>query len=124
MSTVTYTPSHPVVFVFDYTNRSVTIPKYDPDNTVSSNESCVSIHTLSSADGDVTVSLERVLLPEESHQGTAVYDGHIVAPSGRLALVSAENEVLLEVGNVCTKAEVRVFVDDVRWPSRIWIQVS
>lgn len=54
MTTATYSPTHPIAFVFDFANKAMEVPVYDPDKPVSANDSCISIRTISDVDGDVT----------------------------------------------------------------------
>jgi hypothetical protein len=119
MPTITYSPTHPIVLIFDFSNKTIEIPTYDPDNTVSANESCLSIKTISDVDGDVTVELLHALPSDFDGLGHEVFDGSVRIPSGKIAVVTPHNEKLLELNIEVARARVHVFVDDEVFPSRI-----
>lgn len=120
MSTASYTPLHPILFVFDFSNQNMVVPEYNLDQVASANDSCVSVRTIADVDGDVTVTLAETLPLEVN--GVEVFGGAIAAPSRRVAVVTSHNEKLLETEVQGERATVRIVVDDEAHPSRIWIE--
>lgn len=117
MHTASYTPSHPILFLFDFSNANMIVPECNPEEVVSANDSCVSLPTIADVDGDVTVTLAETL-PREAG-GVEVFDGVIAAPSKRVAVVTPHNEKLIETGVHRERATVRIVVDDEVYPRRI-----
>lgn len=119
----TYTPPHPIAFLFDPSNENMEVPAYDPERVVSFNASCVSIRTISDVDGDVTAALD-VRSPLEMRVGDVeVFRGVVDTPGKKVALVTSENQVLIEMETNRSKVPVRVLVDDEVHPARIWIEI-
>jgi hypothetical protein len=118
-----YYPPHPILFVMDFSNDAVEIPEYKPESVTSSNESCVSVRTVADVDGEVTVFLSDGLPPGAQSDARPVFSGSIRTPSGRLALVTSENEKLVECDFGADKVGVRIFVDDEDYPTTIWVVV-
>jgi hypothetical protein len=113
---------HPLLFVFDYSNRAFSVPEYDPGAPVSANETGLSVKAVSEVDGEVTVYLTDLVPPEVSARAHEVFAGSIPAPSKKLAVVTSENEKLLEAEVTSTAAQVRVLVDEPDLPSTIWVE--
>lgn len=116
----TYSAPHPIVFVFDFLNELMEVPEYDANSVTSANNSCVSVRTIADVDGDVTANLATDI-PNDVTNAVKVFHGAIDSPNKKIALVTSENEKLLELGVSSIKAEIRIFVDDVKNPSRIWV---
>src|SRR5687767_3004225 len=112
MPTKTYLPPHPILFVMDFANKDAEIPAYDPASLVSSNDSCVSVRTIADVDGEVTVLLIQSLPEEDAQSAVEVFTGKVLTPSGSIALVTSENEKLIERAVAGKEAVVRVLVDD------------
>ena len=100
------------------------VPEYDPESVVSANRSCVSIRTIADVDGNVTVTLTSALPAGAREDGLEVFQGRIDSPSGRVAVVTSENEKLLELEVANQKANIRVVVDEEPSPSRIWVEAQ
>ncbi|WP_155798891.1 hypothetical protein [Sorangium cellulosum] len=119
----TYTPPHPIIFFFDPSNENMEVPAYDPERVVSFNTSCVSIRTISDVDGDVTVTLD-VRGPLGTRVGgVEVFRGILDTPGKTVALVTSENQVLIEMNVNRFRVPVRVLVDDEMHPARIRIEI-
>ncbi|WP_437516466.1 hypothetical protein [Sorangium sp. So ce1099] len=119
----TYTPVYPIIFVFDPSNETMDVPAYDSGRLVSFNNSCVSVRTITDVDGDVTATLV-VELPIETAAGsTEVFRGIIDTPGGTVALVTSENQTLLDAKVNRSRVPVRVLVDDETHPARIWVEI-
>lgn len=122
MTKVRYIPDHPVVFVFDYENHEVEIPEYDPEKTVSSNDSCASIRTVADVDGDVTIGLDDPV--GFNVRMTEAFVGTIKAPNGKIAIVNSENEKLLETDLASQSTSVRISVDNLDHPTKVMVETS
>lgn len=120
MNTARYTPPHPILFLLDCFIRNMVVPEYNPERVVSVRDSCILLRTIAEVDGDVTVTLAEILPREAS--GVEVFAGTIAAPSGRLAVVTSDNEKLLETRVHGKRATVRIVVDDAVYPRRILIE--
>jgi len=122
MYSTSYTPPHPIVLVCDYDNLDAVIPEYDPRSIISASDTCVSIRTISEIDGDVTVTLTQRLPPELVRGKIAAFSGAIDVPGRRIAVVTSENEKLLEVTVGGNRVALRIFVDQKKYPTAIWIE--
>lgn len=114
--------SHPIVFVLDFANDDAEIPEYSVDSLVASNDSCVSIRVMSDVDGEVEVGLGGSLPKDERLQ--EVFRGVVAAPSRKIAVVSSENEVLVETPVAGGAASVVIRVDDEEHPSKVLVEVG
>lgn len=123
MTTVTYTPSHPIIFIFDFLNENMEVPEYDPLEVVAANNSCLSIRTIADVDGDVTVELLQAFPNDHSNMGEEVFQGAIHAPNRKIAVVTSLNEKLLEADVSDTKVNIHIFVDEKENPSRVQIVI-
>lgn len=119
----TYTPPHPIIFIFDPSNDSIEVPEYNAERVASSSTSCVSIRTIADVDGDVTATLAMQPPIETTIGSVEVFRGTIDTPGGRVALVTSENKTLLEMKVSRPRASVRVLVDDEMHPARIWVEI-
>jgi hypothetical protein len=122
-ATTTYSPPHPIIFVFDPSNEVMDVPVYDPEQVVSFNATCLSIRTIADVDGEVTITLAADLPPGTIAGGIEVFRGIVATPGGKVALVTSENRVLLEMSVSRSGAPIRVLVDDERHPVRIWVEL-
>lgn len=100
------------------------VPEYDAGSVVSANKTCVSIRAIADVDGDVTVHLERATGSDARNTRIEVFRGQIDVPSRKLAVITSNNEKLLETDVGGTQAAVNLFVDDKAHPSEIWIRVQ
>lgn len=122
-SSRTFLPTHPILFLMDYSNREAEVPALDEAAICSHTDTCVSVRTIADVDGDVTVTLSNV--PPSSGDGLAeVFRGRIRVPNANVAIVTSENERLLESPTTSENVELRVFVDDRDYPSRVWVTAS
>jgi hypothetical protein len=123
MNTRTYTPSHPIVFIFDYTNSHVDLPHFQEEKLVEQSRTAVYIRTIADVDGDVTVTLVHPQ-NDDSAPGVEVFTGVIEVPGSKVAVVTSDNEKLLEIDLSRTVAEIRICVDDVSFPTQIWVEAA
>ncbi len=113
--------AHPIVFVMDLGNPDALIPDLQP-GTVSATSSCVSVRALADPDGDVTVRLERA--PSQLAEGlTEVFRGAVETPTGRLAIVTSENQRVADIEVGARRTEVRIAVDAPDHPCQIVVAV-
>ncbi len=120
MTLATYLPTHPILFVFDYENKEVAIPTYDPDSVASATPTCISVRTIADVDGSLTVSLTESMPPGAF--GVEVFKGRVATPSRSISVVTAQDEVLVRQLISQEEAAVTIVVDDTQHPSRIWIE--
>jgi hypothetical protein len=121
MQSMKYLPAYPIVFVMDFSNDAVKIPEYDPRHVAASNNTCVSVRTIADVDGEVTVFLADSPPSHADGLGCHVFTGDIQAPSGAVAVVTSENEKLLEHSVGKETVELQIFVDDEDHPSKVWV---
>jgi hypothetical protein len=119
-----YLPAHPIVFVMDCSNDAVEVPQYDPEHVTASNDTCVSVRTIADVDGEVTVFLADRPPSDAEGLGRHVFTGGIQVPSGTVAVVTSENEKLLEYSIGKKTVELQVFVDDEDHPAQVWFLVK
>jgi hypothetical protein len=120
--TATVSISHPVLFVFDFGNRTFSVPVYDDAATVSANDTGISIKAVSEVDGEVTVHLTDVIPGAVEGQRHEVFVGLIPAPGKKIAVVTSENDKLAELDVASVRPRVRVLVDDPMFPADIWVE--
>jgi hypothetical protein len=122
MTTISYSPTHPILFIADYSNEHLEVPEYNRASVIAANQSCVSVRTISDVDSYITVSLTPAPTTDAAANGIEVFLGMIDSPSRRVAVVTSHNERLLaiDVGN--RTASIRVLVNEEDHPSRIWIE--
>ena len=117
-----YLLPHPIVFVMDSSNESVEIPEYDPETIISSNNTCISVRTISDVDGEVTLGLAEKNLPTDAQASTMrVFASSLRTPSRRIALVTSENQTLIECSVGADEVTLQIFVDDESQPATIWV---
>jgi hypothetical protein len=115
-----FTPSHPIVFIFDPANRSMLVPEIDVARVACANPSYVSVKNLADVDGEVSVAFGPHPDPLD---GFVVFEGAVDSPSLELATTSAENEKLVSVSVPSKRTSINVFVDDLQFPSRVVVQL-
>jgi hypothetical protein len=121
MNAVSVELEHPILFVFDYTNRSMQIPEYDNEITVSANSSALSVKAVSEVDGPVQVHLSAEIPRNVLERLSVVFRGTIDVPNNRVSVVTSDNKKLLELDIGRAEADVTVAVDNEMHPSDIWI---
>jgi hypothetical protein len=121
MQSKQYRPAHPIVFVMDFASDAVEIPEYEPGKVTANNSTCVSVRTIADVDGEVTVFLADGSPSDPKDLGTLVFVGEIQVSSETIALVTSENEKLLEHRIGKKTADLRIFVDDEEYPAKIWV---
>jgi hypothetical protein len=60
-------------------------------------------------------------LPLQEEMKRCVFAGSIVLPSGSVAIVTSENEKLLERSIGRTIVALQIFVDDEVYPEQVWV---
>jgi hypothetical protein len=120
MMNATFSPPHPIVFVFDFSNDAMTVPEFVHGRLTASNESCVSVMTIADVDGDVTVGLAPSAseLPAGKRE---VYRGSLRTPGKKLAIVTSQNEKLVEIDVDSDCTGIVITVDDEQHPSEVWV---
>jgi hypothetical protein len=115
--------THPILFVMDFHNSETTVPEYSSESLVSASSSCVSVRVVGEVDGEVTVLLaneqDLAALPD-LHD---VFEGKIATPSRQLAVVTAENESVLQIDVPQERTAIRLRVDDTAHPGFVYIGI-
>jgi hypothetical protein len=114
---------HPIFLVFDFANPDVDVPQPAAHAAVST-PSCVCVNALASVDGDVSISLSNSAAPKEPAFASQVFSGLIAVPFGRVAVVTSENQKLLELPVPGVHAFIRILVDDPHFPSTAWVEAK
>jgi hypothetical protein len=111
-------PRNSVVVVMDQAIGEV--PDSLNRGLVAATNSSVAVGTLCEFDGDTLISLsdER---PRDLPAERPVFDNVIRTPSQRLSVCSVLDEALLVLDLPTTVTRVRIWANDHREPSRIWI---
>lgn len=121
MSNATISPPNAILFVFDPTNKDIVVPPYVDGEITAATETCVSVGTQASVDGETEVSLDLDnATPSDLHQA---FFGSIVTPGGKIAVVTSKFERVLELDVPKGKANVSVWVDDLRNPAQVTVLV-
>jgi hypothetical protein len=112
---------HPVIFFCDPENAGLAAPSLEGAQPVWSTPSCVAVRARHHVDGAVRIVLSSAEPEERMHQ---VFNGEIECPSRRLSVTSASQQNLLSALLLKDTARVRVWTDDLQWPSIIAIQIE
>ncbi|WP_039913064.1 hypothetical protein [Cellvibrio mixtus] len=110
-----------ILFIVDLKNNETVIPVYIPDQVASATDTCVSVATQAPEDGETEVSL--VVNFENSLNYHHVFEGSISIYGGKIAVVTAELETLLELDVPNGKAAFSIFVNDVHHPSVVIVSL-
>jgi hypothetical protein len=122
MDSVITSVHHGVIFILDPRNRDVLIPEIVGDELVIATDSCISVLTQASVDGEVEVSLA---FSEAAPPGLVhVARGNIRVPHGTLTVDTADEGVLFERDVPKGRVTVSIWVDDMRHPERVFINVE
>jgi hypothetical protein len=122
MNERTLSLDHPILFVEDFSNPELVIPEYSKDSVVSSNASCISIRAIMYVDGEVVVRLlcgNPLTLP---HGLSQVFEGVIATPGKNVAIVTSDNEKIIDVDVPGESTRIIVRVNDEEFPSDILIE--
>ncbi|MGO1069706.1 hypothetical protein [Lysobacter sp. CA199] len=123
MNTITISPPNSIIFLYDQSNGSVEIPVYTSGEIVSANITCISVGTLSAADGETTITLtDEVQVIDDT--GMLAFDGLLHLPGLELSVCSSHNERLLTMKLPTSQARVRIFINDDREPDNIIVQAQ
>lgn len=109
---------HPIIFIFDYDYDGIEIPEYNEAQVVSANEYCLSARVISDVDGDVKIGLNENISTTNMIE---VFKGKINTPNNKLAVITSQNEKLLEADGLGEKTGLQVFVDNESFPEHIEI---
>lgn len=121
MSIATISPLNAILFVLDPTNKDTVVPPYVDGELTAATGTCISIGTQAPVDGETEVSLELDgATPSDLHRA---FLGSLVTPGGKLAVVTSEFERVLELDVPKGKANVCVWVDDLRNPARVAVHI-
>ena len=113
-----------IFFVFDLANKKVQVPEYINGVLTAANESCVSIGTQAEVDGEVTVKLSDKFSESEKDSCEVVFNGFIVTPGKKIAIVTSELDKVLEMDVRDRKTHVKIWVDDLNYPSVVLVEAA
>lgn len=121
MNSVIVEVPHAILFVVDPTNNETIIPAYSPDQVVATTDTCVSIATQAPEDGATEILLG--IGYENVGNYHLVFNGSISIHGGKIAVLTAELESLLEVDVPNGRTKFLIFVNDVYYASAVVIQL-
>lgn len=120
MISIRVSPPNGVVLVLD--PRTGVLPQTLEGKAIASTPSGLAIGTLSEFDGETEVTLGRLVdLPNDPALSLA-WQGELET-NGRLGVLSAHNEVLVEV-DADTRARIQVWTNDPTEPDRVWVALE
>lgn len=106
-----------IVFVMD--PESGVLPESLSSNSITALESAVAVGTLADGDG-VTRFFLGEATPVSADGGLVLRWEGVVLTTGRIGIVSAENEVVVEMP-AAERASVQIWTDDESEPEVVWI---
>ena len=121
MTTVTTAPPYSIIFICDNSAEEMKVPDRISGELVAANDTCMSVGTYPSDDGDTEICLAGPGLAEQVAGLEQVFTGQIASPNQRIDVATAENEVLLSTEIATHNAGVSVWVNHPRWRSKILI---
>jgi hypothetical protein len=122
MTSVAISPPNAIVFVLDPANKKAVIPEYLAGNLIAATETCVSVGTQDSVDGEtqVTLKFDDSTLPFLH----PIFSGAVATPNGKIAIVTAELQRVLELDVPTEKVSISIWVDDLQNPARVIVIVA
>lgn len=117
-------PPNSRIFVFDATAKNIMIPACVSRELIASNDTCVSVGTLSESDGETTIEItsDRVYLVQADLRWT--HGLRINTPGKQVSVVTSQNDRLLTVDCLATKSAITIGVNDESEPDRVVIFIS
>lgn len=109
-----------IIFVSDSNLNEVEYPEYVVGELASSNESCISIGTKAEVDGPVTIRFSPVEDSDSSHE---IYRGFVSTPSKKMVVSTSLEDNVLETEVPGNHSEISVWVNDLKFPSLIEIEL-
>lgn len=111
-----------MLFIQDPESKGVNIPEYVKNEIVAATDSCISVATQAPCDGDVEVALTQT----KATLGNLLRLGswELSTASGRLAVVAADDELILEQRVPRARTTVSVWVDDLKGPAKVSINIE
>lgn len=123
MARTLYVP-HGIVFIEDPTFNDVEIPEYVDGFTTAATGSCVSVSVMRQCeDEQVTFKLsDKFSVIGISFKKT--FNGFIETPGKKIAIYTSGDEIILEKDVKVEKTQVAVWVDDVKFPGVVMVEVK
>ncbi|XZE36950.1 hypothetical protein SH501x_002538 [Pirellulaceae bacterium SH501] len=116
------TVDHAILFIFDPASTDIVIPEYDPGSPVSFNEACMSVNVRAAVDGEVRVHIGRAGKVQTTNP--VVFRGKMTTPSGRIVVVTPNNQEVVSMKNEGETAELTIRLDSVTHASEVWVEVA
>jgi hypothetical protein len=124
MNEITLSLDHPILFVEDFSNPALRVPEYSSGSIASATPSCISIRVVTYIDGEVLVRLVGNEPPPLTHSLVNVFNGTIHTPGKKVAVVTSENERVLEVNVSGEATQIKVSVNDTQFPTEVQIEAN
>jgi hypothetical protein len=102
----------------------VEVPGRVGEELVAANDTCISVGTYPSDDGDTEICLAGTSSVEKVAGLEKVFTGRVASPNQQIDVATAENEILLSMKVSTKSASVSVWVNHPRWPTKIVIVVN
>ena len=122
MKEATVSLAHPILFVMDFGNPKVEIPRYSDETIISTTSSCVSVRVIADVDGDVRVRLLTGAQGAPLEGFSCVFEGTVLTPNRKVVVVTAHNERVLETDVAGEVTTVRVSVNNIDFPDNLIIE--
>jgi hypothetical protein len=100
------------------------VPDSMAGDAIAATESCVAIGTISEYDGDVAIALSDEGPPATFEGASPRFDGVIRTPSRKVAIVSVDNEAIVEIPVSLPKTRMRIWTNDPSEPDSIAVVVE
>jgi hypothetical protein len=124
MPSITIAPPYSIIFVCDNSSEDVEVPDRVSGELVAANDTCISVGTYPSDDGDTEISLAKASSEKQVGGLEEAFTGQITSPNKRIDVATAENKVLLSTTTGTASASVTVWVNDRQLPTKIRIVVN
>lgn len=124
MNSVILAPPHAILFIFDPSNKNADTPEYVDGELTAENHDCISVGTQAYVDGDTSVTLGRRSEGIDLTGLSRVFEGRIATPGRKIAIVTSESQSILEQNLDSTEAEVSIWTDDAKNPSRVTVMIE
>ena len=122
MNSIFVSPPNAILFVLDPTNKNAVVPPYIDGEIVAVTDTCVSVGTQADVDGEVEISMSLSgVVPIDLNK---VLSRNILVPGGKIAVVTSEFQKVLELDVPAGSAYVSIWVDDLRNPARVFINIG
>ena len=121
MSQRIFSPPNAILFIYDPANKNAETPEYSADSLVSATKDCISVGTRAYVDGDTTVKLFKSSADVDVFPRHRLFDGFIDTPNRKIAVITSELDVILEIVVQNEIAKIGIWTDDLHNPGTLLI---